>query len=78
MEGRHCFNASMPNNCEPPAALCGWSPACLDPAFTLPLLEFAHAGGACSIPGGQVYLGCLSLSSRPRQRFPEHWCWTWA
>lgn len=59
MEGRHCFNASMPNNCEPPGSMCGGSPACLDPALTLPVLEFAHAGGACSITGGEVYRGCL-------------------
>jgi glucose/arabinose dehydrogenase len=59
MEGTHCFNASMSLNCNPPGVACGSSPACLDPLLTLPVLEFAHTGGACSITGGLVYRGCL-------------------
>src|SRR4029077_2207076 len=59
MEGKHCFNVSMPQNCNPPGAVCAGSPACLDPLFTLPVLEYAHTGGACSITGGRVYRGCL-------------------
>jgi Glucose/sorbosone dehydrogenases len=42
MEGFHCFNPS--SNCS-------------DPAFTMPVLEYPHAQGACSISGGYRYRG---------------------
>ena len=42
MEGFHCFN---------PSSNCG------DPSFTMPVLEYAHAQGACSISGGYRYRG---------------------
>jgi glucose/arabinose dehydrogenase len=42
MEGTHCFNPST--NCQ-------------DPSFVMPILEYSHAGGACSITGGYRYRG---------------------
>lgn len=42
MEGFHCFN---------PAS------GCQDPSFTMPILEYSHDGGACSITGGYRYRG---------------------
>jgi glucose/arabinose dehydrogenase len=42
MEGTHCFNPT--NNCQ-------------DPSFVMPILEYSHAGGACSITGGYRYRG---------------------
>ena len=42
MEGQHCFNPSS---------------NCADAGVTLPLLEYSHAGGACSISGGYRYRG---------------------
>jgi len=42
MEGFHCFNP--PTNCG-------------NPSFTPPILEYTHAGGACSITGGYRYRG---------------------
>lgn len=42
MEGTHCFN---------PSTNCG------DVSFVLPVLEYGHDDGACSITGGYVYRG---------------------
>jgi glucose/arabinose dehydrogenase len=42
MEGFHCFNPSA---------------NCTDPSFTLPVLEYSHASGACSVTGGYRYRG---------------------
>ena len=42
MEGFHCFNPST---------------NCTDPSFTMPILEYSHAQGACSITGGYRYRG---------------------
>jgi glucose/arabinose dehydrogenase len=42
MEGFHCFNPST---------------NCTDPSFTMPVLEYQHTGGACSITGGYRYRG---------------------
>jgi len=42
MEGTHCFNPT--SNCQ-------------DPSFVMPILEYSHAGGACSITGGYRYRG---------------------
>jgi glucose/arabinose dehydrogenase len=41
-EGPRCFNP--PSNCS-------------DPAFMLPVIEYGHQGGACSVTGGYVYRG---------------------
>jgi len=42
MEGFHCFNPST---------------NCTDPSFTMPILEYQHLGGACSVTGGYRYRG---------------------
>jgi len=42
MEGLHCYNPST---------------NCTDPSFTMPILEYSHAQGACSITGGYRYRG---------------------
>ncbi len=49
MEGFHCFN---------PSTNCG------DPNFTMPVLEYSHANGACSITGGYRYRGTQIPSLR--------------
>jgi len=59
MEATHCFRAPPPINCEPAALACGASPACGDASLTIPVVEFSHAGGACSVTGGYAYRGCL-------------------
>jgi glucose/arabinose dehydrogenase len=41
MEGRHCYNATT----------------CDQSGKTLPVIEYGHGGGACSITGGYVYRG---------------------
>jgi glucose/arabinose dehydrogenase len=45
MEGTHCFA---------PSTNCG------DPSFVLPVIEYNHSGGACSVTGGSVYRGTRS------------------
>jgi glucose/arabinose dehydrogenase len=42
MEGQHCYNPSS---------------NCIDAGVTFPVLEYSHAGGACSITGGYRYRG---------------------
>ena len=42
MEGFHCFNPST---------------NCTDPSFTMPVIEYPHDSGACSISGGYRYRG---------------------
>ncbi|MEA2164704.1 MAG: hypothetical protein QOK37_2831 [Thermoanaerobaculia bacterium] len=42
MEGLHCFNPQS---------------NCIDPSFIMPVLEYPHAQGACSINGGYRYRG---------------------
>ncbi len=42
MEGFHCYNPSS---------------SCSDPSFTMPVIEYSHASGACSISGGYRYRG---------------------
>jgi len=42
MEGTHCFNPS--NNCN-------------DGSMVLPVIEYGHSDGACSVTGGYVYRG---------------------
>ncbi len=41
MEGLHCYNAT----------------SCNQVGLTLPMIEYPHTGGACSISGGYVYRG---------------------
>jgi glucose/arabinose dehydrogenase len=47
MEGQHCYNPSS---------------NCVDPGVTFPILEYSHAGGACSISGGYRYRGTQVVS----------------
>ena len=49
MEGTHCFN---------PATNCS------DPTFKMPVLEYSHADGSCSITGGYRYRGSRMPSLR--------------
>ena len=42
MEGSHCFNPSS---------------GCNDGTLVLPVIEYDHSGGACSVTGGYVYRG---------------------
>ena len=42
MEGFHCYNPST---------------NCTDPSFTMPIIEYPHVQGACSITGGYRYRG---------------------
>jgi glucose/arabinose dehydrogenase len=50
MEGTHCGGGGNAG-CVPGVPPCG------DPAYTLPVLEYDHGGGRCSITGGYVYRG---------------------
>lgn len=49
MEGLHCFNPTT---------------NCADPSFTMPVIEYAHTQGACSINGGYRYRGTQIPSLR--------------
>jgi glucose/arabinose dehydrogenase len=49
MEGTHCFQ---------PRTNCG------DPSFILPVIEYGHTGGACSVTGGYVYRGTQNVRLR--------------
>jgi hypothetical protein len=49
MEGQHCYNPSS---------------NCVDNGVTFPLIEYSHAGGACSISGGYRYRGTQIPSLR--------------
>jgi glucose/arabinose dehydrogenase len=49
MEATHCFQ---------PATGCG------DPTFTMPILEYSHADGSCSVTGGYRYRGVRMPSMR--------------
>jgi choice-of-anchor B domain-containing protein len=49
MEGTVCNTCSLTN--------CPAIPACNSPALTLPITEYSHAGGNCSITGGYAYRG---------------------
>jgi len=55
MEGTHCFNPIV--GC---TATSSWTctPACNDASLILPVIDYAHSGGSCSIAGGYVYRGC--------------------
>ncbi len=48
MEGFNCFSTA---NCSSP-------PPCNDTSLVLPVHDFSHAGGNCSVTGGRVYRGC--------------------
>jgi glucose/arabinose dehydrogenase len=50
MEGSLCGTQGSSGCTVPP-------PPCGDPAYTLPILEYSHDGGACAVTGGYVYRG---------------------
>jgi hypothetical protein len=50
MEGTIC-GAGGNSGCTGPVAVCG------DPSYTLPILEYTHDDGNCSVTGGYVYRG---------------------
>lgn len=52
MEGTTCFDAD-PIDPDCPAT----TPSCFDAAYTLPILEYDHSAGDCSVTGGYVYRG---------------------
>jgi glucose/arabinose dehydrogenase len=60
MEGNHCFDPNNQSNCTTTGVLCAGSPACNDPSFIYPVVEFGHTGSpaACSVTGGYAYRGC--------------------
>lgn len=58
MEGQHCFDSPLSENCDPEPLSCGDSPECFDPELVLPIFEYSNAEPACSITGGYVYRGC--------------------
>ena len=49
MEATHCFNPSS---------------NCVDPSFKMPILEYSHADGSCSVTGGYRYRGVRMPSLR--------------
>jgi glucose/arabinose dehydrogenase len=49
IEGTHCLGDTA--GCAAPV------PACGSPAYTPPILEYAHGDGGCSVIGGYVYRG---------------------
>ena len=57
MEGFHCFN---------PSSNCG------DPSFTMPVLEYPHTQGACSISGGYRYRGTQIPTLRGAYLFGDY------
>jgi len=58
MEGSACFSTTTPSDCSPTPVPCPGTPACGDPSLVLPIVDYLHAAGACSITGGPVYRGC--------------------
>jgi glucose/arabinose dehydrogenase len=50
MEGNHCGGGGN-SGCSPVP------PACFDPIYVRPVLEYDHSGGNCSVTGGYVYRG---------------------
>jgi glucose/arabinose dehydrogenase len=60
MEGLHCYNAA----------------ACTQTGMTLPVLEFDHSGGACSITGGYVYRGAAIPSLQGHYLYADY-CAGW-
>ncbi len=50
MEGTLCGTGGS-SGCAGPVAACG------DPSYTLPILEYSHDNGNCSVTGGYVYRG---------------------
>ena len=63
MEGLSCFStASCPAG----------TPACNSPALTLPIHQYTHAGGECSITGGYVFRGAAVPELAGRYVFGDY------
>lgn len=58
MEGLSCLSSATPVDCDPAPVDCAGIPPCHDPSLVLPIVDYLHAAGACSITGGPVYRGC--------------------
>ena len=56
MEGKSCYNAAT----------------CTQTGLTLPLLDYDHTGGACSITGGYVYRGSAIPDLAGQYFFSDH------
>ena len=56
MEGKHCYKASR----------------CPMAGDTLPVAEYSHSGGNCSITGGYVYRGTLQSAFRGYYVFADY------
>ncbi len=78
-EGRHCYNSGA--GCGATSSPAGCSPACSDPAptgdpvpngTTLPVWDYAHSGGNCSLTGGYVYRGCRMPSIRGKYFYGDY------
>src|SRR5690606_4493792 len=63
MEGTRCFSTA---SC--PAGV----PACNSPVLNLPIHEYTHSGGACSVTAGYVYRGCGVPSLRGTYFFGDY------
>ncbi len=63
MEGSLCFGSG---NCPP------GTPPCNDPSLTLPIHEYDHSSGKCSITGGYVYRGCAIPDLRGAYFFADY------
>jgi len=59
MEGRHCTGLSGPV-------------ACNDPSLTLPIIEYPHTAGNCSITGGTVYRGMNAMALAGRYVYADY------
>lgn len=61
MEGTHCYNPSS---------------GCISPSLTLPIHEFSHSAGACSVTGGFVYRGA-AIPELQGHYFYSDYCAGW-
>jgi glucose/arabinose dehydrogenase len=60
MEGRSCYNAG----------------SCNQQGLTLPVLDYSHSGGACSVTGGYLYRGAAIASLRGTYFYADY-CAGW-
>jgi glucose/arabinose dehydrogenase len=59
MEGAHCYNPAT---------------NCVDPSFVMPILEYSHNDGSCSITGGYRYRGTVRMPSMRGAYFYGDYC----
>lgn len=70
MEGTNCFSEV---NCPT------YTPPCNDPSLVLPVHEYPHTNGNCSVTGGYVYRGCAISGLQGAYFFADFCtakCWT--